>query len=148
MLAIAAISAAGAAAFAGDAEPELSGFDEAERLAARESARRFLESPLGRRARAARERLIEAPLTRALDDGTVLDQRLDLAFGEGDAWVLVDYKSDREGTRGGSERRAELRAQLAAYAETLERLTGRAVSEAHIAYLATNETATFARAEL
>jgi ATP-dependent exoDNAse (exonuclease V) beta subunit len=136
------------AAMAGTAEPDLQGFDDAQRLAAREAARRFLASPLGRRALAAPARLLETPLTRVAPDGAVEDLRLDLAFRENGSWVLVDYKNDREGARSGARRAAELRAQLAAYADALEALTGVPVGEAHIAFLATGETRTFRRAEL
>ncbi len=135
------------AALTGGPAPDLLELDEAERLAARESARRFLASPLGRRASAATDRLVETPLAVAVE-GRARDLRLDLAFREGAGWVLVDYKNDREGARSAPERAAALRAQLAGYAALLERLTGVPVSEAHLAFLITGETRRYGRPEL
>jgi ATP-dependent exoDNAse (exonuclease V) beta subunit len=142
-----AVHALLAAALTGSPAPDLLGLDEAERLAARESARRFLASPLGRRASAADQRLVETPLAVAVEGG-VRDLRLDLAFREPAGWVLVDYKNDREGARSTAERTAELRAQLAGYAGMLEQLTAVPVSEAHLAFLITGETRRYGRPEL
>ena len=61
--------------------------EEAERL-----ARRFLDSELARRARAAPEILIEEPLTLPFTDGRLLDGVLDLAFLEPDGWVLLSRR--------------------------------------------------------
>jgi ATP-dependent helicase/nuclease subunit A len=143
-----AIHALIAAGLNGAAPPDLLELDEAERLAAREAARRFAASPLGRRALAAAERLVETALSRSSPGGAAIDLRLDLAFGEDGGWVLVDYKSDRQGARTTPEREWALRAQLAVYAEALEQLTGMPVREAHLAFLMTGETLSFTRLEL
>ena len=53
----------------------------------------------------------ETPVTLTLDDGTLVEGVVDLAFEEDGAWIVVDYKTDREiGGRGrariaGSSRR-------------------------------------------
>ncbi len=137
-----------AAALTGAVPPDLLELDEAERLAAREAARRFTASPLGRRALAAAERLVETPFTLSNAGGAAIDLRLDLAFREDGGWVLVDYKSDRQGARTTPERASALRAQLAVYAGALEKLTGSPVREAHLAFLMTGETRTFTVSQL
>lgn len=38
----------------------------------------------------------ETPITVTLSDGTLVEGVLDLAFFEGDAWTVVDFKTDRE----------------------------------------------------
>ena len=117
--------------------------DEAERL-----ARRFLDSELGRRARAAREMLIEEPLTVALPPDQVLDGFLDLAFREEEGWVLVDYKSDRVAAGEAAAHAGRYRSQLALYAHAVERLTGRPVGEAHLFFLALGTSVRYTRSEL
>jgi ATP-dependent exoDNAse (exonuclease V) beta subunit len=104
--------------------------EEAERL-----ARRFLDSELAGRARAAPEILIEEPLTLPFIDGRLLDGVLDLAFLEPSGWVLVDYKSDRVAAEDVPARAARYRLQLALYAHAIARLTGRPVAEAQIFFL-------------
>ena len=57
---------------------------------------------------------------------------IDLAFLEGDAWVLVDYKSDHVGKdadKAEATLRSRYQAQLDAYAEAWEQITGQKVSE-------------------
>ncbi len=76
--------------------------DVAEAVALAEAVRRSL---LWRRALAARRRLVEVPFALlvsstelGLGEGppeTLLSGAIDLAFEEDDAWILVDYKSDR-----------------------------------------------------
>jgi len=50
-----------------------------------------------------------------LEDGTVVDGRIDLAWREDDAWVVVDYKTDRREKRKVG--------QVRLYALALERAT-------------------------
>ena len=111
--------------------------DPAERTESATLAERFLASPLGQRARAAAERLVEEPLTVALSGGGLLDGQLDLAFVDDGSWVVVDYKAGRP-DRGDryAERLEGYRRQVRLYAEALQRLSGRAVAERWLFFLA------------
>ncbi len=83
-----------------------------------------LAHPLLARARAValeRGRLHrEYPITLRLDDGRLLEGVIDLAFVENDAWIIVDFKTDADG----SELRAQYQRQLQWYGYALARLTG------------------------
>lgn len=57
---------------------------------------------------------------------------IDAFFYEGDGIVLVDYKTDRVRRRDGSDLIEKYRIQLDYYAEALERVTGRKVTEKYI----------------
>ena len=57
---------------------------------------------------------------------------IDAFFYEGDSIVLVDYKTDRVRRRDGSDLIEKYRVQLDYYAEALERVTGRKVTEKYI----------------
>ena len=57
---------------------------------------------------------------------------IDAFFYEGDSIVLVDYKTDRVRRRDGSDLIEKYRVQLDYYAEAVERLTGRKVTEKYI----------------
>lgn len=66
---------------------------------------------------------------RVQEDGerTLLQGVIDCAFREGDAWVLVDFKSDHGAQ---TERLTELyRPQLTLYAQALQTITGRVVAD-------------------
>ena len=63
----------------------------------------------------------ETPVTLTLDDGTLVEGVVDLAFEEDGAWTVVDYKTDREIATGGEE---QYRRQIAAYASAIARATG------------------------
>jgi len=63
----------------------------------------------------------ETPLTLTLDDGTLVEGVVDLAFEEDGAWTVVDYKTDREIAAEGED---QYRLQLAAYAMAITRATG------------------------
>jgi ATP-dependent helicase/nuclease subunit A len=63
----------------------------------------------------------ETPVTLTLDDGTLVEGVVDLAFEENGAWTVVDYKTDREIATDGEE---QYRRQLAAYALAIARSTG------------------------
>ena len=63
----------------------------------------------------------ETPVTLTLEDGTLVEGVVDLAFEEDGAWIVVDYKTDRELARSG---KAPYRRQLAAYASAIARATG------------------------
>ncbi len=62
----------------------------------------------------------ETPVTLTLDDGTLVEGVVDLAFEEDGAWIVVDYKTDRELAVGDGP----YRRQLAAYASAIARATG------------------------
>jgi ATP-dependent helicase/nuclease subunit A len=63
----------------------------------------------------------ETPVTLTLDDGTLVEGVVDLAFEENGAWTVVDYKTDRQIATDGEE---QYRRQLAAYALAIARSTG------------------------
>ncbi|HJT88093.1 MAG TPA: UvrD-helicase domain-containing protein, partial [Bryobacteraceae bacterium] len=62
------------------------------------------------------QRLRETPLLVRLEDGTLVDGRIDLAWSDGSQWTVVDYKTDRR-----ERRRA---GQLQLYALALQQATG------------------------
>jgi ATP-dependent helicase/nuclease subunit A len=64
----------------------------------------------------------ETPVSVTLDDGTLVEGVVDLAFEEHDRWVVVDYKTDREIAAAGEER---YRRQVALYARAIADATGR-----------------------
>ena len=77
------------------------------------------------RARAAAARGLcrrETPLTLSLADGTLIEGVVDLAFEEGGAWTIIDYKSDRELAAAGEDR---YRRQVALYALAVAQATGK-----------------------
>jgi ATP-dependent helicase/nuclease subunit A len=59
-----------------------------------EAVSRTLGSELFARARRAHDVRRELPVTVALDADRWVDGVVDLAFREGDRWVVVDYKTD------------------------------------------------------
>ena len=63
----------------------------------------------------------ETPVTLMLADGTLVEGVVDLAFEEGGAWTVVDYKTDREIAAAGEE---HYRRQVALYAAAIARATG------------------------
>ena len=101
----------------------LLGAADAEIEAAAEVAAAGLAHPLFdrvRRAAAAGECRREAPVTMRADDGVLVEGVVDLAFRDGDAWVVVDFKTDRE-----LESALDLyRRQVQLYAEMVARATG------------------------
>lgn len=64
------------------------------------------------------------------EDTLFLQGIIDTVFLEDDAWVLVDYKTDR--VKSGDELRHRYSLQLKLYKEALERLTNRPVKEVYI----------------
>jgi len=110
-------------------------------------------SDVWQRAQASPTRLIEAPFALALDRAVyaslapqdalagqasveIIEGVIDLAFREDDGWVLVDYKSDRDGARLAPERRARYRAQVDLYAACWTRITGETVKEKVLLFIA------------
>jgi ATP-dependent exoDNAse (exonuclease V) beta subunit len=96
----------------------------AEALAAVVVVERLLAHDVLVRARAADARgecRRETPVTFTLSDGRLIEGIVDLAFEEGGAWTVVDYKTDREIAAAGEER---YRRQVALYASAIARATG------------------------
>jgi ATP-dependent exoDNAse (exonuclease V) beta subunit len=103
------------------------GMSEDDATAAAAVVRRMLSHDLLIRARRAEARGAcrrETPVTISLADGTLVDGVVDLAFEEGGAWTVVDYKTDRE-LAAGEER---YRRQVALYAAAIARATDTPVS--------------------
>ena len=101
----------------------LLGSDESEVEAAAGVAAAALAHPLFdrvRRAAAAGACRREAPVTMRGDDGVLVEGVVDLAFRDGDAWVVVDFKTDRE-----LEAALDVyRRQVQLYADMVGRATG------------------------
>ncbi|MBI3491981.1 MAG: UvrD-helicase domain-containing protein [Acidobacteria bacterium] len=105
-------------------EARVLGLGEEDARAAGEVAARVLEHDLLARARAAEARGAcrrETPITCTLDDGTLVEGIVDLAFEETGRWIVVDYKTDREIAEDGEER---YRRQVSLYATAIARATG------------------------
>ena len=60
--------------------------------------------------------------------------RIDLAFDEGDGWVIVDYKTDVADARALKARTVQYRKQVDVYAACWERITGGKVKERLIVF--------------
>jgi ATP-dependent exoDNAse (exonuclease V) beta subunit len=105
-------------------EARLLALDDADAAAAAVAVERVLAHDLLVRARQADARGAcrrEAPVTLTLEDGTLVEGIVDLAFEEDGRWVVVDYKTDREIADGAQE---QYRRQLSLYAQAIERATG------------------------
>jgi len=63
----------------------------------------------------------------------VLRGRIDVLIPTGDAWTLLDYKSDR--APPGETVAAAYAAQINLYREAIERITSRRVDAAYLVYL-------------
>jgi ATP-dependent helicase/nuclease subunit A len=63
----------------------------------------------------------ETPVTLTLDDWTLVEGVVDLAFEDDGVWTVVDYKTDREIAADGEE---QYKRQLALYAAAIARATG------------------------
>jgi ATP-dependent exoDNAse (exonuclease V) beta subunit len=87
---------------------------EAERAAAVETSRQALEY-IARIMPAGAERHRELPVMVRLEDGMLIDGRIDFAWCSGNLWTVVDYKTDRREKRN--------IAQVQLYALALERAT-------------------------
>jgi ATP-dependent helicase/nuclease subunit A len=60
-------------------------------------------------------------VTCVRDDGTLVEGTVDLAFDDGEGFVVVDFKTDRPDP----DRRQRYERQVAWYAASLARATGR-----------------------
>ena len=98
--------------------------------AAAEVAIRTLAHPLiarARRALARGECRREAPLSMRDDDGVLIEGVVDVAFREDGAWIVVDYKTDRELDEA-DDALDIYRRQVALYAGMIARATGEPAS--------------------
>ena len=87
--------------------------DDADATAAADVVERVLAHDLLVRARRATARGAcrrETPVTLTLEDGTLVEGVVDLAFEEDGEWTVVDYKTDREIATAGED---QYRRQLA-----------------------------------
>jgi ATP-dependent exoDNAse (exonuclease V) beta subunit len=66
----------------------------------------------------------ETPVTLRLDDGTLVEGVVDLAFLDAGAWTVVDFKTDHELARGLDG----YRRQVALYADAIRAATGQPAS--------------------
>lgn len=92
--------------------------------AAIDAVMRVLGHDLLRRAAAAEVRgdaRRECPVTITGPDGSLVEGVVDLAYLEGDTWVVIDFKTDREISREGLDRYAR---QVSLYAAAIGRSTG------------------------
>jgi len=105
-------------------EARLLGLPDEVAAAAAAVAERVLAHDLFARARRAAARGAcrrETPVSLTLEDGTIAEGFVDLAFEEDGAWVVVDYKTDREIAVDGEER---YRRQVRVYAAAIAAATG------------------------
>ena len=77
----------------------------------------------------------ELPLSGKTSSGEFLNAIVDLAFLEGDDWVVVDYKTDRDIEK----EKEKYTRQLGYYAELLTRFTNRKVKETYLYFLKHNK---------
>jgi ATP-dependent exoDNAse (exonuclease V) beta subunit len=105
-------------------EARILGMEDSDATAAAEVVERALAHDLLVRARRATSRGAcrrETPVTLTLDDGTLVEGVVDLAFEENGEWTVVDYKTDREIAAAGED---QYRRQVALYASAIARATG------------------------
>ncbi|MGZ6124856.1 MAG: PD-(D/E)XK nuclease family protein, partial [Myxococcales bacterium] len=78
------------------AQGRLLGASEEEVAAAARAASAALSHPLLRRAACAEECRREEPILHRLEDGTLLEGVVDLAFRDASGWTVVDFKTDAQ----------------------------------------------------
>jgi ATP-dependent helicase/nuclease subunit A len=66
----------------------------------------------------------------------IVEGVIDLAFRENNAWILVDYKTDREGQAMDAHRRTRYQAQVDLYAACWTRITGEPVAARILLFIA------------
>jgi ATP-dependent exoDNAse (exonuclease V) beta subunit len=104
-------------------EARILAMDDSDATAAAEVVERALNHDLLVRARRATGRGAcrrETPVTLTLDDGTLVEGVVDLAFEENGEWIVVDYKTDREIATEGED---QYRRQVALYASAISKAT-------------------------
>lgn len=116
----------------------------------RGSLRWFLGTELFRRMQASPLCRRELPFTAAMESGTLpglapgeqvlLQGVIDCCFTEGDAYVVLDYKTDSFRGRTAEEQAETHRDQIELYARVLSELTGKPVKELYVVFI-TEKTA-------
>jgi len=101
------------------AQGRMLGAGDEEVAAAAKAALAALGHPLLRRAAAAAECRREEPLVHRLEDGTLLEGVVDLAFRDASGWTVVDFKTDAQ--PGTQPRHA---AQLRLYCAAIRAVSG------------------------
>ncbi|HEV2177714.1 MAG TPA: UvrD-helicase domain-containing protein [Terriglobia bacterium] len=99
------------------------GATKAEADSASNVVKAVLQHPLMERARAAMttgECRRETPVTLCQPDGTVIEGVVDVAFREGETWIVIDFKTDREI----EQRLPDYRRQVNLYARAISTATG------------------------
>jgi ATP-dependent exoDNAse (exonuclease V) beta subunit len=106
-----------------DVHARVLGADAAEVIAAREVVASTIAHPVMQSAARAGSANVyrEVPVTLRLDDATLLEGHVDLAFDDGDGFVVIDFKTDRE-VEGALDR---YRRQVQIYAAAISRAMGR-----------------------
>jgi ATP-dependent helicase/nuclease subunit A len=66
----------------------------------------------------------------------IVEGVIDLAFRENNAWILVDYKTDRVGQAMDAHRRTRYQAQVDLYAACWTRITGEPVAARILLFIA------------
>jgi ATP-dependent exoDNAse (exonuclease V) beta subunit len=94
-------------------------------------ATQALTNELLQRAKKSSKVFLELSLTGAASNGVPLNAVIDLAFLEDDQWVIVDYKTDQDPSRGVEA----YRTQLKYYQDLLEKLTGKKVKTTYLYFL-------------
>lgn len=110
------------------------GRDESEQAQVVDLLTSVLRAPIWQRVQSASERLAELPFG-VYEQDTYLTGVIDLAFREGETWVLVDYKSDSVADEAHLNELAEYyRPQLELYRRYFEQATGETVRECGILF--------------
>lgn len=108
-----------AIALAAAAQGRLAGATQVEVAAAAHAVEAALLHPLLRRAAKSGDCRREEPFVHRLDDGTLIEGVVDLAFRDAGGWTVVDFKTDAR--PGDHDRYA---AQLRLYCAAIEKATG------------------------
>ncbi len=111
---------AGAIAATAHVQARMLGASENDEKHAAAAAIAALRHPLVREAAAAEHRR-ESPIVLREPDGTLVEGVLDLAFRRGEAWIVVDFKTDHEL----DEAKAAYEAQVRLYARAVSEATGK-----------------------
>ncbi|MBS1151528.1 MAG: ATP-dependent nuclease, subunit, partial [Myxococcaceae bacterium] len=99
----------------------LLGSSEEEGRAANEAVGAALRHPLLRGAAKSPAVRRESPVSLRLEDGTLAEGVIDLAFLEAEGWVVIDFKTDAE-LEG---HRAEYESQVSVYLQAIAKATGK-----------------------